>query len=117
MKLLIVDDSMIMRHMITKFLNNSDIEIVGTAHDGEEALKMFEESRPELVTMDITMPKMDGLTCMEKMLGIQPETKIVVITAIMSKETRQEALDKGAVGYLTKPFKGDDLMRALGELD
>lgn len=116
MKLLIVDDSMIMRHLITKYLKESSIEVVGTANDGEEALKMFEESAPELVTMDITMPKMDGLTCLEKMLAIKPDTKIVVITAVMNEETRREAMAKGAADFLTKPFNEEVLKETLSKL-
>jgi two-component system chemotaxis response regulator CheY len=66
MKLLVVDDSNIMRRAISKYLGNTSLELVGTAGDGMEALKLFRESLPDLVTMDITMPKMDGLDSLKK---------------------------------------------------
>lgn len=112
MKLLIVDDSSIMRRTIESHLNGQSIEIVGTASNGIEALQIVKEKRPDAVTLDITMPEMDGLTCLEKILEIAPQTKVMIITALSDKLTGLLALDKGAKGYLHKPVNADDLKKA-----
>jgi len=82
MRLLVVDDSSIMRRAISRHLKSLNLELVGTAGDGEEALKLFRQYEPEVVTMDITMPKMDGLETLERILDEKPQTKIVIISAL-----------------------------------
>jgi len=104
MKVLIVDDSMIMRRAIEGYLKDFDIEIIGTAGDGKTALALFKEKEPDIVTMDITMPEMDGLTCIKEMLAHKKETKIMVVTALSDEGTALEALKLGAAGFLAKPF-------------
>ena len=99
MKLLIVDDSSIMRRTIEKHLSDYDIEIVGTASDGLQALEHVKKSQPEVVTLDITMPGMDGLTCLENIMKVAPQTRVMIITALSDKLTGLIALDKGARGY------------------
>lgn len=118
MKLLIVDDSMIIRKTIERFLNNSysDVQIVGQASNGSQALEMFIETKPDLVTMDITMPEMDGLTCIKEMLNIDKNVKILVISALSAKETVIEAIKRGAKGFLLKPFTEEKLKTALEEI-
>jgi two-component system chemotaxis response regulator CheY len=104
MKLLVVDDSNIMRRAISKYLGNTSLELVGTAGDGMEALKLFRESLPDLVTMDITMPKMDGLDSLKKILEIKEDTKILVVSALSDKATGLKALTLGAKGFLSQAF-------------
>jgi two-component system chemotaxis response regulator CheY len=116
MKLLIVDDSAIMRRAIAKYLETRRFTLVGTAEDGESALRMFSKFLPDLVTLDITMPKLDGLTCLEKMLAIKPDTKILVVSALKDPVTGLQALKKGAKGFLPKPFTAVELQREVGEL-
>ena len=118
MKMLIVDDSLIIRKTIERFLGStySDVEIVGEASNGIMALEIFQATKPELVTMDITMPEMDGLTCIEAMLKIDPTVKILVVSALSAKETVIEAIKKGAKGYVLKPFTEDKLKAALEEI-
>jgi two-component system chemotaxis response regulator CheY len=116
MKLLIVDDSAIMRRAIEKYLATKRFTLVGTAEDGENALRMFSKFLPDLVTMDITMPKMDGLTCLEKMLLIKPDTRILVVSALKDPVTGLQALKKGAKGFLPKPFTAAELQREVEEL-
>jgi two-component system, chemotaxis family, chemotaxis protein CheY len=113
MKLLIVDDSNIMRRAIEKYLGTFNLEIVGSAGDGERALEIFTETMPDLVTLDITMPKMDGLSCLEKMIEIKPDTKIIIISALKDPATGIQALKKGAKGFLSKPFKQEDLIEEM----
>ena len=116
MKLLIVDDSSIMRKTIEKNLTEYDLEIVGIASDGNEALKMVKMYRPEVVTLDITMPEMDGLTCLDSIMKINPETKVMIITALSDKLTGLQALDKGARGFLYKPVNAHELEKAFNKL-
>jgi two-component system chemotaxis response regulator CheY len=116
MKLLIVDDSNIMRRAIEKYLEAKRFTLVETAADGEAAMRIFSQSLPDLVTLDITMPKMDGLTCLEKMLAIKPEAKILVVSALKDSVTGLQALKKGAKGFLPKPFTAEELQREINDI-
>ncbi|MDR0876757.1 MAG: response regulator [Treponema sp.] len=116
MKLLIVDDSNIMRRAIEKYLAEKQFTLVGTAADGETALQLFAKHLPDLVTLDITMPKMDGLTCLDRMLQIKPDTKILVISALKDASTGLQALKKGAKGFLPKPFTAVQLQKEIDEI-
>jgi len=102
--LLVVDDSLIMRKAIIKYLENFDVEIVGTANNGDKALDLFQQYRPDVVTLDITMPGLDGLNVLEEMIRINKAAKIIVITALSDKETGLKAINMGAKSYLSKPF-------------
>lgn len=116
MKVLIVDDSSIMRKAIEKYLANLDVEIVGTAGDGKAALEIFKDTQPDVVTLDITMPEMDGLTCLEEMLKMKADAKVLVVSALKDESTALEAINKGAKGFLGKPFNADTLAEAFNEL-
>jgi two-component system chemotaxis response regulator CheY len=113
---MIVDDSAIIRQMIKKYLSDMNIEIVGTAGDGNSALQMFKETRPDVVTLDITMPKMDGLTVLEEMIKLNTNAKIMVITALTDKATGMKAIKTGAKGFLSKPFTPDKLKSSFDRL-
>lgn len=104
MKILIADDSMMVRRILEKFANQLQLEVVGSAANGKEALKLFEELKPDIVSLDITMPEMDGLTAMQKILAIGPDAKIVIISAVNSKDTIVQAMNAGAKAYIVKPF-------------
>ncbi|MFT4736818.1 MAG: two-component system chemotaxis response regulator CheY [Cyclobacteriaceae bacterium] len=116
MKLLIVDDSSIMRRTIEKNLTEYDLEIVGMAANGIEAIKMVKEHMPDVVTLDITMPEMDGLACLDEIMKIHPSSKVMIITALSDKLTGLQALDKGARGFLYKPVNANDLEKAFNKL-
>ena len=116
MKLLIVDDSSVMRRTIEKHLSDYDLDIIGMAANGNEAIEMIKEKKPDVVTLDITMPEMDGLTCLESIKQIAPETKVMVITALSDKLTGLQALEKGARGYLFKPVTPEDLKEEFDDL-
>jgi two-component system chemotaxis response regulator CheY len=116
MKLLIVDDSSIMRRTIEKYLTNYPLEIIGMAGNGVEALEMVKEKKPDAVTLDITMPEMDGLTCLENIMEIAPDTNVIVITALSDKMTGLQALKKGAAAYLFKPVSEEDIREAFDDL-
>lgn len=115
-KLMIVDDSNIIRSKITRTLAEYDMEIVATASNGEEAVSLFAATKPDVVTMDLTMPRMDGLECIRAIRKINSKVHILVVSALADKSTAIQALKEGAQGFLCKPFSETDLTEALEEL-
>lgn len=116
LRLLIVDDSNIIRRKIERASDSHHFEVVGLAANGIEALCQFDELCPHVVTMDLTMPKMDGIECVEKMIARSIEVRILVVSALSDIATGIEALEKGAQGFLCKPFTDKQLSDALREL-
>jgi two-component system chemotaxis response regulator CheY len=115
-RMMIVDDSNVIRRRIESCQRIDGLEIVGTASNGVEALAQFVDLDPDVVTMDITMPQMDGIECVERMVNLKPGVLILVISALADKATAVEAMDKGANGFLNKPFSERQLNDALLEL-
>lgn len=115
-RLLIVDDSSVMRRTIEKNLADYDLEIIGQAANGVEAVQMVMEKKPDVVTLDITMPEMDGIACLQEIMKINPETKVMIITALADKLTGLIALDKGARGFMYKPVNAADLAKSFDKL-
>ncbi len=116
LKLLIVDDSNIMRRRIERSQQFEELEVVGTAGNGVEALEMFRKTDPDMVTMDLTMPQMDGIECISKLVQLKPAVRILVISALADKATAVEAMERGANGFLNKPFTDRQLNEAIAEL-
>jgi two-component system chemotaxis response regulator CheY len=116
LKLMIVDDSNIMRRRIERSQTFDEIELVGTAGNGLEALEMFRKTDPDVVTMDLTMPQMDGIECISKLVELKPAVRILVISALADKATAVEAMEKGANGFLNKPFTDRQLNEAIADL-
>jgi two-component system, chemotaxis family, chemotaxis protein CheY len=116
LKLLIVDDSNIMRRRIERSQQFEELEVVGTAGNGLEALEMFRKTDPDMVTMDLTMPQMDGIECISKLVQLKPAVRILVISALADKATAVEAMERGANGFLNKPFTDRQLNEAIAEL-
>jgi two-component system, chemotaxis family, chemotaxis protein CheY len=115
-RLLIVDDSNIIRRRIERSQQIDDLEVVGSASNGVEALELFRETDPDLVTMDLTMPRMDGIECIENLVRLKPDVRILVISALADKATAIDAMEKGANGFLNKPFTDRQLNEAIAEL-
>ena len=115
-KLMIVDDSNIMRRRIERSNQFDELELVGTAANGLEALEMFKKTDPDVVTMDLTMPQMDGIECISKLVALKPAIRILVISALADKATAVEAMEKGANGFLNKPFTDRQLNEAIADL-
>ncbi|WP_370979232.1 response regulator transcription factor [Agaribacterium sp. ZY112] len=116
MKLLVVDDSNIIRRKIERSADTSCFDVVGLACNGVEALTMLQSTQASVVTMDLTMPEMDGVECVERMVKLKPDTRILVVSALSDVETGILALEKGARGFLCKPFSEQQLNEALSEL-
>ena len=115
-KVLVVDDSNVIRNRITRGFNSSQFELVGVAKNGVEAIELFKEKHPQVVTMDLTMPEMDGLACIEELIRLDPEVNILVVSALTDKATGIKAIDLGARGFISKPFTDEQLVDALNEL-
>jgi two-component system chemotaxis response regulator CheY len=115
-RLLVVDDSNVIRRRIERANELPEIEFVGAARNGVEALQMHERLRPTLVTMDLTMPEMDGAVCVAQLVERDPQIRILVISALADKLTAIDALEKGASGFLCKPFSDRQLNDALRKL-
>ena len=116
MRLLIVDDSNMIRSRISRVVQGgglSGIALVGLARNGAEALRVARATQPEVVTMDLTMPEMDGIECIRELLRMLPRTSILVVSALADKSTAIEALRLGARGFVAKPFSDDELKIAL----
>ncbi|GAB4442963.1 MAG: response regulator [Turneriella sp.] len=116
MKTLIVDDSVIMRTALEKYAGKLGLTIVGKAANGKQGVEMFREHMPDLVTLDITMPEMNGLQVLEEILKLKPDTRVLVITAITEKSVAIDALKKGAKGFLNKPFNEESVKSAIREV-
>lgn len=116
LKLMIVDDSNIIRRKIERCTAAGRFRLAGTARNGADALAQYETLQPDVVTMDLTMPEMDGIDCIERLISKNPDLLILVISALSDKATGIEALEKGARGFLCKPFTEEQLAAALAEL-
>ena len=115
-RLLVVDDSNVIRRRIERANEVPEIEYVGSASKGVEALEMHARLQPTLVTMDLTMPEMDGAECVSQLVQRDPQLRILVISALADKLTAIEALERGASGFLCKPFTDRQLNDALRKL-
>ncbi len=115
-KVLIVDDAAFMRVSIKNMLTKNGYEVIGEAENGKVALQKYQELGPDIVTMDITMPEMDGLTSLKKILEMDPGARIVMISAMGQESMVREAVLSGAKGFIVKPFKEDVIVAALNNL-
>jgi len=116
LKLLIVDDSNVIRRRIERSQQVHRLQVVGLAGNGLEALELFRQTDPDVVTMDITMPRMDGIECVARLVEMKPHVLILVVSALADKATAVEAMEKGANGFLNKPFTDRQLNDALEQL-
>lgn len=115
-KILIVDDSRILRKILNTTLTEAGHEIVGEAGNGEEALKILETVTPDLMTLDITMPVMDGITTLKNVKEKYPSVKVVMVSAAGQKNKVMDALKSGASDFLQKPFEPEDVKRVVSKL-
>ena len=115
-RLLVVDDSNVIRRRIERVHDLLGIEFVGAARNGREALELHAKLQPTIVTMDLTMPEMDGSECVAQLVERDPNIRILVISALADKLTAIDAIEKGASGFLCKPFTDRQLNEALRRL-
>ncbi len=103
-KIMVVDDSRIVQLQLQKILADTDYEVVACCQSGEEAVELYEKVRPDLVTMDILMPGMDGLEAARVILEAHPEARILMVSSLAYDDTINEASKIGAKGFVYKPF-------------
>ena len=115
-RVLIVDDASFMRMSIKNMLANYDFEIVGEAENGVMAIEKYKELQPDIVTMDITMPEMDGLEALREIKKIDPGASVVMVSALGQEARMKEAIIYWAKGFIVKPFKEEMLISALSKL-
>lgn len=114
--ILIIDDSAISRKKLKKILDIGNHVVVGEAQDGVEGLQRYKELSPDLVTLDVTMPNMGGLECLKEILSLNKDAKVVMISALGKGDTILEALDIGAINYISKPFDNILVLDAIAEV-
>ncbi|PFJ17256.1 two-component system response regulator [Bacillus cereus] len=113
-KILVVDDAMFMRTMIKNLLkSNSEFEIIGEAENGVEAIQKYKELQPDIVTLDITMPEMDGLEALKEIIKIDSSAKVVICSAMGQQGMVLDAIKCGAKDFIVKPFQADRVIEAL----
>ena len=112
-KVLIVDDGAFMRVLIKGMLGNNGYEIAGEAEDGNVAVEKYKELKPDLVTMDITMPNKDGITALKEIMEIDPDANVVMVSAMGQEQFVKEAIMSGARGFVVKPFDESGLVSVI----
>lgn len=115
-RVLIVDDAAFMRMMIKDILVKNGFEVVGEAANGEEGIEKYLELKPDVVTLDITMPKMDGIECLKKIKELDPGVKAVMCSAMGQQALVIEAIGAGAKDFIVKPFQKTRVVEALNKV-
>lgn len=115
-KILIVDDSRTSRRMLKNILVENGHEIIGEASEGQQGYEMYVDLQPEIVTLDITMPVLDGLGCLEKIMTFDENAKVIMITAAGQKEKMVQAIKLGANEFIQKPYEPKQILSVLEHL-
>ena len=112
-RILIVDDSKTSGKFLKNMLIGAGFEVVAEAIDGIDGIEKYKEFKPDVVTMDITMPNLDGIDAVTEMMRIDPEAKIIMVTAAGQKNNVVEALKRGAVDFVQKPFDAEVIVEVI----
>jgi len=115
-KILVVDDAAFMRMMIKDILTKNGFEVVGEAADGAQAVALYQELQPDLVTMDITMPEKDGITALKEIKAVNPSAKIIMCSAMGQQAMVIDAIQAGARDFIVKPFQADRVIEAINKV-
>lgn len=115
-RILITDDALFMRVTLKNILSQNGYDVCGEAHNGAEAVRLYGQLKPDLVTMDITMPEMDGLQALKEIRAADPNAKVIMCTAMGQKQMVVEAISNGAKDFIVKPFQPDRVLEAVGKL-
>jgi len=115
-KVLVVDDASFMRLNLKNILESEGFEIMGEGTNGQEAVQLYQAEKPDVVTMDITMPEMDGLAAMEKIMEIDPQAKVIMVSAMGQETYIKKAIMSGAKNFIVKPFKKEKIIETLNKV-
>jgi len=115
-KILIVEDSPLMRFQLTEILEEAGYEVVGEAEDGREGIEKYSELEPDLVTMDILMPGVDGLGALTAIKKRDPDAQVVMVTTVRNRDKVLEAVKKGAEDYVVKPFEEEKVLKKISKV-
>jgi two-component system chemotaxis response regulator CheY len=112
-RILVVDDAAFMRRMVSDVLTSGGHEVVGEAADGNEAVERYQELRPDVMTLDITMPEKDGLTALRELMALDPGATVVMCSALGQESKVLEAVKAGAKDFIAKPFEPQRVLTAI----
>jgi two-component system chemotaxis response regulator CheY len=112
-RVLVADDASFMRQMIREIVEAEGHEVVGEASDGDEVVEEFKRLSPDIVTMDIVMPRRSGIDAVKTIIELQPNAQVVMCSALGQESLVQEAMDAGARDFIVKPFKPDAVISTL----
>lgn len=112
-KVLIVDDAAFMRMMIKDILEKNGFDVVGEGQNGIKAVELYKSEKPDIVTMDITMPDMDGIEAVKEIKKIDPNAKIIMCSAMGQQTMVMDAIRAGARDFIVKPFQADRVLEAI----
>ncbi|MFA9397972.1 MAG: response regulator [Clostridiaceae bacterium] len=116
MKVLIVDDAAFIRFALRQMLEKNGIEVVGEAANGREGIEKYSMCKPDLVTMDITMPEMNGIESLKEIKKLDPNAKVLMISAMGQETMVKDAIINGAINFIVKPFEEQIVMKAINRL-
>ncbi|WP_378951842.1 response regulator [Pelosinus sp. sgz500959] len=112
-RVLVVDDAAFMRMMVKDILSKNGYEVVGEAENGLKAVEKWQELKPDLTTMDITMPEMDGISAVKEIKKLDPSAKVIMCSAMGQQAMVVEAIQAGARDFIVKPFQPDRVLEAV----
>jgi two-component system, chemotaxis family, chemotaxis protein CheY len=115
-RLLVVDDALFMRKLICGVAAEAGWDVVGEAANGREAVALYEQLRPDLVTMDLVMPEMGGLEALREIRARDPGARVVVVTALDQKQSLMDSIREGAIDFIVKPFERQRVLNLLAKL-
>ena len=115
-KVLVVDDSIMIRKLIKTILENENHEVIAEASNGEEAYNLFCQYKPDLVTMDVSMPHTNGIVAVKKIINNYPDANIIMVSAISQRDMVFEALESGAKHYIIKPITREKIISVKNEV-
>jgi two-component system chemotaxis response regulator CheY len=114
-RILVVDDAAFMRKMVTDALTNGGHEVIGEAGNGAEAVQQYQTLKPDLTTLDITMPEKDGLSALKDIMAMDPSAKVIMCSALGQESKVLESIKLGAKDFVVKPFQADRVLDAVGK--
>jgi two-component system chemotaxis response regulator CheY len=115
-RILVVDDTLFMRTLLKNILTTGGHEIVGEAEDGDIGVSKYQELKPDIVTMDVVMPKMNGIEALKAIKNLDPNAKVIMCTAVGQEQMVKLAIKSGARGYIVKPFQAPKVLEEIGNV-